>query len=158
MNILVTGGLGVNGCWATRQLLEMGHQPIVLDNRPDFSLVSDIADNVPVVIGDIQDLATITRTVKDHHVQRICHLAAVYPDAADANPLLRFQVNAMATVQLLEAARIMESSGWCLPAPWLPSLRSLKTTFFLSANLLTRITTPTRAQEVFMAPPRLPAS
>ena len=108
MNILVTGGLGVNGCWVTRQLLKMGHQPIVLDNRPDFSLVSDIADDIPVVIGDIQDLATIISTLKDHHVQRICHLAAIYPDAADANPLLGFQVNAMATVQLLEAARIME--------------------------------------------------
>ena len=108
MNILVTGGLGVNGCWVTRQLLEMGHQPIVLDNRPDFSLVSDIADEFPVVVGDIQDLATVTRTLKDHQVQRVCHLAAIYPDAADANPLLGFQVNAMATVQLLEASRIME--------------------------------------------------
>ena len=135
MNSLVTGGLGVNGCWVTRELLEMGHQPIVLDNRPDFSLVSDIADEFPVVVGDIQDLATVTRTLKDHHVQRICHLAAIYPDAADANPLLGFQVNAMATVQLLEAARIMMSSGWCLPAPWLRSLRSPRITFFLSANL-----------------------
>jgi len=108
MNILVTGGLGVNGCWVTRDLLEMGHQPIVLDNRPDFSLVSDIADDISVVVGDIQDFATVTRTLKDYHVQRICHLAAIYPDAADANPLLGFQVNAMATVQLLEAARIME--------------------------------------------------
>ena len=108
MNILVTGGLGVNGCWVTRQLLEMGHQPIVLDNRPDFSLVSDIANEIPVVVGDILDLATIIRTLKDHQVQRICHLAAIYPDASDANPLLGFQVNAMATVQLLEAARIME--------------------------------------------------
>ena len=107
MNILVTGGLGVNGCWVTRELLEMGHQPIVLDNRPDFSLVSDITDDIAVVRGDIQDLATIVRTLKDYHVERICHLAAIYPDAADADPLLGFQINAMATVQLLEAARIM---------------------------------------------------
>ena len=51
MNVLVTGGLGVNGCWVTRELLETGHNPIVLDLRPDFSLVSDIAKDIQVVQG-----------------------------------------------------------------------------------------------------------
>ena len=53
------------------------------------------------------DFATLLRALKDHHIERICHLAALYPDAADANPLRGFHINATATVQILEAARIM---------------------------------------------------
>ena len=107
MNILVTGGLGVNGCWVTRQLLEMGHNPVVFDVRPDFSLVSDIASEIEVVQGDVTDFAAILRALKDHRIERICHLAAIYPDAADENPVRGFQVNATTTVQILDAARIM---------------------------------------------------
>ena len=42
---------------------------------------------------------------REHRVERICHLAAVYPDTADAHPLLGFSVNALATVYVLEAAK-----------------------------------------------------
>ncbi len=108
MNILVTGGLGVNGCWVTRALLEMGHHPVVYDTRGDFSLLRDIADSVELVIGDILDYARLASTLKKHRVERICHLAASYPGPADANPLLGFQVNALGTVNVLEAARLMD--------------------------------------------------
>ena len=64
MNILVTGGLGVNGAWVTRQLLEQGHRPVVFENRLDTMFVADIADKIEVVIGDILDLPAVIRTVK----------------------------------------------------------------------------------------------
>ncbi|PZC45295.1 MAG: UDP-glucose 4-epimerase [Chloroflexi bacterium] len=108
MNILVTGGLGVNGCWVTRELLEIGHNPIVFDIRPDFSLVSDISNDIEVVLGDVSDSAAVLRALKHHQIERICHLAAIYPDAADQNPVRGFQINASTTVQIMEAARIME--------------------------------------------------
>jgi UDP-glucose 4-epimerase len=107
VNILVTGGLGVNGCWVTRQLLEMGHRPVVYDNRPDFSLLPDLAGKVELVVADVLDFPTLVRTIRDHHVERICHLAAMYPGPADADPVLGFQVNALSTVYMLEAARTM---------------------------------------------------
>jgi len=106
VNVLVTGGLGVNGCWVTRRLLEMGHRPIVLDDRPDFSLISDIVADVQFVQADVRDFDAILRTVKANRVERICHLAGLYPRAADAEPLVGFQTNALSTVQILEAARI----------------------------------------------------
>ena len=108
MNIMVTGGLGVNGAWVTRQLLEQGHRPIVYENRMDSLLLPDIIDKIDIVIGDIMDLPTLIRTIKEYKIQRICHLAALMPDAAQANPLLGFQVNAMGTLNILEAARIMD--------------------------------------------------
>ena len=108
MNIMVTGGLGVNGAWVTRQLLEQGHRPVVYENRMDSLLLPDIIDKIDIVIGDIMDLATVIRTIKEYKIQRICHLAALMPGTAQANPLLGFQVNAIGTMNILEAARIMD--------------------------------------------------
>lgn len=108
MNILVTGGLGVNGAWVTRQLLEQGHRPVVYENRMDTLLVPDIMDKIEIIIGDILDLSMVIRTVKEYSIQCICHLAALMPGASQANPWLGFQVNALGTVNILEAARIME--------------------------------------------------
>lgn len=108
MNVLVTGGLGVNGCWVTRQLLETGHHPVVLDNRPDFSLVGDIASDIEFVQADLNDFASLVSALKGRRIERICHLAAIYPGACDSNPLQGFHINALGTVQILEAARIMD--------------------------------------------------
>ena len=105
MRILVTGGLGVNGCWVTRDLLTMGHEPVVFDNRPDFTLLRDVSDEFEFVQGDITSLEQLDNACKEHRIERICHLAAVYPDTADADPVLGFSVNALATVYVLEAAR-----------------------------------------------------
>jgi len=108
MRILVTGGLGVNGCWVVRELIEKGHTPVIYDNRSDFSLLPDLSGELNLVVGDVLDFANVIRAVKENNIDRICHLAAVYPDAADANPLQGFQINAMSTVYMLEAARIMD--------------------------------------------------
>ena len=105
MRILVTGGLGVNGCWVTRDLLAMGHEPVVFDNRPDFTLLRDVSDEFAFIEGDITSLEQLDRACREHRIERICHLAAVYPDTADADPLLGFSVNALATVYVLEAAK-----------------------------------------------------
>ena len=86
MRILVTGGLGVNGCWVTRDLLELGHEPVVFDNRADFTLLRDVADEFEFIEGDITSLDQLTYVCEAHRVERVCHLAAVYPDASDADP------------------------------------------------------------------------
>ena len=106
MRVLVTGGLGVNGCWVTRDLLEAGHEPVVFDNRPDFTLLRDVSDAFPFVQGDVADLDRLVSACRDHRVERVCHLAALYPDACNADPVLGFRVNAGATVNVLEAARL----------------------------------------------------
>ena len=52
MRVLVTGGLRVNGCWVTRDLLEMGHEPVVFDNRPDFTLLRDVSGDFEFIQGE----------------------------------------------------------------------------------------------------------
>lgn len=108
MNILITGGLGVIGSWVTRQLSDQGEKVITYSRHLDTTLVSDIADRIEMIRGDVLDLPTLIRTIKDYKIRRICHLAALLSEATQANPWFGFQVDAVGTLNVLEAARIME--------------------------------------------------
>ncbi len=104
MNILVTGGLGVNGSWVTKKLADRGLSPVVLDTRADFSLIGkDYEQRIVFVHGDVSDADLLAHTLEQHGIERIIHLAAMigHPD----DPIGVFRINAFATVQLLEAAR-----------------------------------------------------
>jgi UDP-glucose 4-epimerase len=108
MRILITGGKGVIGSCVTRYMLERGDDIIVYDTMRDTSLISDIMDNINVVDGDVLDLPLLLNTIKLNKVKKILHLAALIIPAAQINPYRGFQVNAMGTVNVLEAARITD--------------------------------------------------
>jgi UDP-glucose 4-epimerase len=104
MKILLTGGLGVNGAWVTRKLVERGYRPIVLENRIDFSLVGpDLADGIEVVEADITDRDRLAAVLSEHKIQRIVHMAALIT-GIQTDMQNGFDVNAAGTVNVLEAA------------------------------------------------------
>jgi UDP-glucose 4-epimerase len=104
MRVLVTGGIGVNGAWVTRKLLERGHEPIVLDNRPDFSLLPDLEGAFDLVLGDVRNLDQIEGVLRTKKIERIAHLAAFFSPDMEQLPFAQFSVSAMGTVTMLEAA------------------------------------------------------
>lgn len=106
MRILVTGGIGVNGSWVTRKLLQRGHEPVVFENRADLSLVQDIAGQFPLVSGDVRDVDALVDACRTHRVECIVHLAALMPPDSQANLLRGFEVNALGSVTVFEAARL----------------------------------------------------
>ena len=108
MNVLITGGLGVNGSWVTRKLVERGIRPVVLDLRADFSLVGeDLVDRIDFVQGDIGDTELIAKSLADGHIDAVVHMAAaVGHGAVDPDPKRTFDLNTYATVKLLEASRL----------------------------------------------------
>lgn len=108
MNVLITGGTGVNGSWVVRELVSEGINPVIYDYAIDTAMIKDIVDKVKLIRGDILDFATFLRTIKENKITHIIHLAALMPSQAQANPLYGFQVNALGTVLVLEAARIMD--------------------------------------------------
>jgi len=71
MRILVTGGLGVNGVVVTRQLIDRGLRPLVVDYRPDFSMVPNLQDRFDFVQGDITGLPFVTRLLKEQPIDAI---------------------------------------------------------------------------------------
>jgi UDP-glucose 4-epimerase len=104
MNILVTGGLGVNGAWVTGKLVERGYRPVVLENRIDVSLVGEeIANQVELVEADVTELGALIRIFERHKIQRVVHMAALITGIQE-ELLKGFDVNAAGTVKVLEAA------------------------------------------------------
>jgi UDP-glucose 4-epimerase len=105
MNVLITGGMGVNGAATARLLVEEGFRPVLLDNRMDFSLIRDIRDQVDGVEGDVCDQRALEKIVDDYNITQIAHLAALMPEPAETNPRLGIRVGVDGTVNVLEVAR-----------------------------------------------------
>lgn len=105
MNVLITGGLGVNGAVTARLMVKEGLRPVLLDNRMDLALMGDIKDQVDIVIADICDQAALEKTVDEFRISHIAHLAALMPEPAEANPRLGVRVGVDGTINVLEVAR-----------------------------------------------------
>jgi UDP-glucose 4-epimerase len=106
--VLVTGESGAIGSWVTRELVEQGRRAVSYDARLDTTLVKDIEDKLECVVGDILDLPSIIHTIKRYEVERIIHMAAALPDLCEANPLVGFRINVEGTLNVFEAARLMD--------------------------------------------------
>lgn len=106
MRVLVTGGVGVIGVRVVRKLLERGIQPVVCDFRADFSLMPDLVGRFEFVAGDVTDFGSVSRVVREQHIERIVHLAAFIDPDMGKLPFRSFNVNTLGTVNLLEAARL----------------------------------------------------
>ena len=105
MNVLVTGGMGVNGAVTARLMVNEGLRPVLLDNRMDLSLIRDIKERVDCVEADVCDQRGLEKIVDDYNITHIAHLAALMPEPAEANPRLGMRVGVDGTVNILEVAR-----------------------------------------------------
>jgi nucleoside-diphosphate-sugar epimerase len=105
---LVTGALGCIGAWVVRELLAEGATVTVFDRASDPHRLKLIMDDqqlaqVQFVNGDITDLAAIERTLDEHEINRVIHLAALQVPFCRADPPLGAQVNVVGTVNIFEA-------------------------------------------------------
>jgi CDP-glucose 4,6-dehydratase len=109
-NILVTGASGFTGSWLTRRLLLEGAKVITLrpDGDPESPFVQDgLIDEVTCVRGTILDYDLLLRTLGDHGVDSVFHLAGVSVEGkAHEDPRTSFDVNIRGTYNLLECCRI----------------------------------------------------
>ncbi len=107
--VLVTGATGLVGAWLTRRLLDEGAAAVCLvrDWVPRSELVhARLIERVTVVRGDIRDRDTIERTLGEHEIDTVIHLAAqTIVGIANRNPVSTFESNIQGTWNLLEACR-----------------------------------------------------
>lgn len=108
---LITGGAGFVGANLAHRLLSQGQRVLVLDNlsRPGVErnlewLEQNHASGLEVMVADIRDAAAVERAVaKVGHVFHFAAQVAVTTSLAD--PREDFAINALGTLNVLEAAR-----------------------------------------------------
>lgn len=104
--ILVTGGAGFIGSHLVEHLVGLGESVIVLDNfrngkRENLRFAG--ASGLEIVEGDIVDAATCQRALRG--VGTVFHLACLGVRHSLHSPVENHQVNALGTLNVLEAAR-----------------------------------------------------
>jgi UDP-glucose 4-epimerase len=110
---LVTGGCGFIGSYVIRDLLEEGAKVIVYDFKIDKGVLKKIINQeklaeVMFVQGEILDSFHLMNIIKAHKISRIIHLASLMTFAAEENPPMAIDVISKGTLNVFEAARILE--------------------------------------------------
>ncbi len=114
-NILVTGGAGFIGSNYVHRLLQRGEKVTVYDNLSRAGAPRNLRwleesygkDAFRLVAGDVRDASLLTATARDADV--IVHLAGqVAVTTSVVKPREDFEINALGTFNVLEAARLSE--------------------------------------------------
>jgi len=129
MKYLVTGGAGFIGSHLVDELIELGHDVIVLDN-----LLSGFEKNInkkAVFYNcDIRSLNNILDYFTD--IDGVFHLAAIARTPwCIENPILAYETNVIGTLNILEAAR----------------LKNIKRVVLTSSNVIYAFWTPYRSSK-----------
>lgn len=105
---LITGGMGFMGVYLARQLLEEGEEVVLFQRRSKLpASAADLNGKVKIVSGDISNWVHVVDAVKSNNVDRIYHSAAILTIECEDSPAAGFRVNIVGTMNILEAARIL---------------------------------------------------
>jgi len=103
MRALVTGGAGFIGSNIVRRLLELGHEPVVLDDVSS-GYRENLVPGVAFIEGDVRHGGTVGEAMRGCEVA--LHLAASVGNARSiADPQTDSAINVVGTLNVLEAAR-----------------------------------------------------
>ncbi|MCX4908257.1 UDP-glucose 4-epimerase GalE [Streptomyces sp. NBC_00878] len=75
MTWLITGGAGYIGAHVVRAMTEAGERAVVYDDL-STGIAERVPDGVPLVVGSTLDGDRVARTLQDHAVTGVVHLAA----------------------------------------------------------------------------------
>ena len=100
--ILVTGGTGFIGVFATEALTNRGAEVVCFDLRlPEIK-----RDDITFVEGDVTSSKVLTTIIQDKRIDTIVHLAGFGTTMVQSNPELGVRVNIMGMSSILEVARM----------------------------------------------------
>jgi CDP-paratose 2-epimerase len=110
---LITGGAGFIGSNYVSRLLERGEKVVIFDNLSRKGATQNLKwlrekydrDAFDLIVGDVRDEKAVQMAVQNKEI--IIHLAAqVAVTTSVMNPKHDFEVNALGTLNILEAARL----------------------------------------------------
>jgi UDP-glucuronate 4-epimerase len=110
VRFLVTGAGGCIGAWTVAQLVSEGTPVVALDASDDDHRLRLLLDDAELasltrVRGDITDLDALERTLDEHAITHVIHLAALQVPFCRADPPLGARVNVVGTVNVFEAVK-----------------------------------------------------
>ena len=115
MKVLVTGGAGYIGSHTCVELIEAGHEPVVIDNlvnsNPEsLNRVKKITGKeVPFYEGDVRDEALLNKIFDEHAIECAIHFAGLKAVGESvAKPLEYYENNLCSTMTL---CRVMGKRG-----------------------------------------------
>jgi nucleoside-diphosphate-sugar epimerase len=88
-------------------MVQEGEQVVAFDVSSSTAMLKGIEDKIVMQRGDILDLPSVLRTIKDRSVDKIVHIGAMTKVDSDENPFQSFKVNGEGTMNLFEASRIL---------------------------------------------------
>ena len=113
--MLITGGAGFIGCNYAAHLVKAGHTVTIYDNLSRAGSLKNLhwlrnqydSRKLRFTQGDVRNADELIATIRDHDA--VFHLAAqVAVTTSVANPREDFEVNALGTLNVLEAARLSD--------------------------------------------------
>lgn len=110
--ILVTGGAGYIGSHTCVELLQAGHDVVVLDNLCNSSeealmrVQTLAAKTLTFVQGDIRDAAVLDRVFAEHSIDAVIHFAGLKAvGESQEQPLIYFDNNIAGSISLVNAMK-----------------------------------------------------
>ncbi len=109
--VLVTGHTGFKGTWMCKVLKMQGANivgyALGAPTSPSLFEMTDMAEGMRSVIGDIRDLDLLNRVFDEYRPEIVIHMAA-QPIVREsyANPVYTYETNVMGTVNVMEAVRL----------------------------------------------------
>lgn len=111
MTWLLTGGAGYIGSHVIRALQASGREVVVVDDL-STGFAARVPDGVPLIVAPLSDGATLERTMRDHGVTGVVHLAAKKAVGESMElPLWYYRENVDGLLSLLEAMATVGVGG-----------------------------------------------
>ena len=115
MKVLVTGGAGYIGSHTCVELIEAGHEPVVIDNLVNSNSESlnrvkmITGKEIPFYEGDVRDEALLNKIFDEHAIECTIHFAGLKAVGESvAKPLEYYENNLGSTLTL---CRVMGKRG-----------------------------------------------
>ena len=108
MRVLITGGYGFLGSWVVKDLIAGGHEIFLYDIKQDTErleviLNKEVIAKTTFCEGNVTDQDRLVRTIREHGITHVIHLAGLQVPTCRANPVLGAQVNVLGTLAIFEA-------------------------------------------------------
>jgi CDP-glucose 4,6-dehydratase len=112
--VLITGGTGFKGSWASLWLCELGAEVIAYSKgaptAPSLFEAARVGDAVDLIEGDVRDRGALAAAVRERAPEVILHMAAQpLVRRSYADPVGTYETNVIGTMNVLEAARVSDS-------------------------------------------------